>query len=140
MEKLPQMLHLSGEDSPLGAQFLVMEHLEGRVFWDPALPEQSPKFRQDAYHALVRTLAALHDVDPQAVGLADFGKPGNYFSRQVARWTGQYRACETQTRPDMDWTIAWLERNIRSRHHIADDERSRRTRHHRDPQSKRRAL
>uniref|UniRef100_UPI003260B597 phosphotransferase family protein n=1 Tax=Planktomarina temperata TaxID=1284658 RepID=UPI003260B597 len=49
---VPQMLHLSGEDSPLGAQFLVMEHLEGRVFWDPALPEQSTKFCQDAYHAL----------------------------------------------------------------------------------------
>ncbi|MDG1744319.1 MAG: phosphotransferase family protein [Planktomarina sp.] len=109
---VPQMLHLSGEDSPLGAQFLVMEHLEGRVFWDPALPEHSPKFRQDAYHALVRTLAALHDVDPQAVGLADFGKPGNYFSRQVSRWTGQYRACETQSRPDMDWTIDWLDRNM----------------------------
>ena len=109
---IPQMLHLSDEDSPMGAQFLVMEHLEGRVFWDPALPEQSPKFRQDAYHALVRTLAALHDVDPQAVGLADFGKPGNYFLRQVSRWTGQYRACETQARPDMNWAIDWLDRNM----------------------------
>jgi aminoglycoside phosphotransferase (APT) family kinase protein len=109
---VPKMLHLSGEDSPMGAQFLVMEHLAGRVFWDPALPEQSPEFRQDAYHALVRTLAALHDVDPRAVGLADFGKPGNYFSRQVSRWTRQYRVCETQARPDMDWTIDWLDRNM----------------------------
>jgi len=65
---VPQMLHLSGEASPMGAQFLVMEHLNGRVFWDPALPEQPPKFRQGVYHALVRTLAALHDVDPNAVG------------------------------------------------------------------------
>ena len=96
----------------MGAQFLVMEHLAGRVFWDPALPEQSPEFRQDAYHALVRTLAALHDVDPRVVGLADFGKPGNYFSRQVSRWTRQYRVCETQARPDMDWTIDWLDRNM----------------------------
>ena len=109
---VPKMLHLSGEDSPMGAQFLVMEHLAGRVFWDPALPKQSPEFRQDAYHALVRTLAALHDVDPRAVGLADFGKPGNYFSRQVSRWTRQYRVCETQARPDMDWTIDWLDRNM----------------------------
>ena len=109
---VPQMLHLSGQASPMGAQFLVMEHLNGRVFWDPALPEQPPKFRQGVYHALVRTLAALHDVDPKAVGLADFGKPGNYFSRQVSRWTGQYRACETQARPDMDWSIDWLERNM----------------------------
>ena len=113
---VPKMLHLSCDDSPMGTQFLVMEYLSGTVFWDPALPESSKSFRAQAYSALVKTLAALHEVNPQAVGLQDFGRPGNYFSRQVSRWTRQYRASETQARPDMDWTIDWLSQNL-----VADD-------------------
>ena len=113
---VPKMLHLSCDDSPMGTQFLVMDYLSGTVFWDPALPESSKSFRTQAYSALVKTLAALHEVNPQAVGLQDFGRPGNYFSRQVSRWTRQYRASETQARPDMDWTIDWLSQNL-----VADD-------------------
>ena len=113
---VPKMLHLSGDDSPMGAQFLVMDYLSGTVFWDPALPECSKSFRTEAYSALVKTLAALHEVDPHKVGLEDFGRPGNYFGRQVSRWTRQYHASETQSRPDMDWTIDWLSQNL-----VADD-------------------
>ena len=109
---VPKMLHLSGDDSPMGAQFFVMGYLSGTVFWDPALPECSKSFRTLAYSALVETLAALHEVDPHRVGLEDFGRPGNYFGRQVSRWTHQYRASETQSRPDMDWTIDWLSQNL----------------------------
>jgi aminoglycoside phosphotransferase (APT) family kinase protein len=109
---VPKMLHLSGDDSPIGAQFLVMGYLYGTVFWDPALPECSKSFRTLAYSALVETLAALHEVDPHRVGLENFGRPGNYFGRQVSRWTHQYRASETQSRPDMDWTIDWLSQNL----------------------------
>ena len=113
---VPKMLHLSCDDSPMGTQFLVMDYLSGTVFWDPSLPECSKSFRTQAYCALVKTLAALHEINPQAVGLQDFGRPGNYFSRQVSRWTRQYRASETQGRPDMDWTIDWLSQNL-----VADD-------------------
>ena len=109
---VPKMLHLSGDDSPMGAQFLVMDYLSGTVFWDPALPECPKSFRTEAYSALVKTLAALHEVDPHKVGLEDFGRPGNYFGRQVSRWTRQYHASETQSRPDMDWTIDWLSQNL----------------------------
>ena len=109
---VPKMLHLSADKSPMGTQFLVMEYLSGTVFWDPALPRQSNSFRTKAYSALVETLATLHDVDPQMVALGDFGRPGNYFGRQVSRWTSQYRAAQTQARPDMDWTIDWLSRNL----------------------------
>ncbi|WP_157016306.1 phosphotransferase family protein [Mesorhizobium xinjiangense] len=109
---VPRVLHLSGEDSPIGRMFYVMDFVEGRVFWDPALPEAPGNDGRGAiYDAMNRTLAALHDVDVDAVGLADFGKPGSYFERQLSRWTSQYRASETGTVADMDQLIAWLEQN-----------------------------
>ena len=113
---VPQMAHLSGDDTPLGTQFFVMEMVEGAVYWDPAFPDHSNEFRAGAYASQIATLAALHDVDPVAVGLADFGKPGNYFERQVSRWTKQYRASELDPNPDMDWVIDWLVAN-----QVADD-------------------
>ncbi|MFK7879736.1 phosphotransferase family protein [Roseobacter sp.] len=105
---VPQVYHLSGDDTPLGTQFMVMQHVEGRIFWDPALPELEKPARTRAYDAMNAVLAALHDVEPQAVGLGDFGKPGNYFARQLARWSGQYRDTATDPRPDVDWLIDWL--------------------------------
>ena len=109
---VPRMLHLASEESPIGRMFYVMEFLDGRIFWDPALAElASNEERAGIYDAMNRTLAALHSVDVEAVGLADFGKPGSYFERQLSRWTKQYRASETETLPDMDALIAWLETN-----------------------------
>ena len=111
---VPRVFALSGEgeESPIGRMFYVMEFLDGRIFWDPALAElASNEERSGIYDAMNRTLAALHSVDVEAVGLADFGKPGSYFERQLSRWTKQYRASETETLPDMDALIAWLETN-----------------------------
>lgn len=109
---VPRMLHLSGEDSPIGRMFYVMAFVEGRIFWDPAVPEASDNDERAAvYDAMNATLAILHDVGVEAVGLADYGRPGNYFERQLARWTSQYRASETEANAGMDALIAWLETN-----------------------------
>nr|WP_246455667.1 phosphotransferase family protein [Sulfitobacter aestuariivivens] len=109
---VPKMLHLSDDDSPMGTQFFVMEMVKGRIFWDPALPDLDNNARGRVYDAMNNTLAALHSVDPEAVGLGDYGKPGNYFERQVGRWSGQYRAAETDKLEDADWVMDWLEANM----------------------------
>ncbi len=109
---VPRVLHLSPEDSPIGRMFYVMDFVEGRVFWDPTLPEGAGNDERSAvYDAMNKTLAALHDVDIDAVGLTDFGKPGSYFERQLSRWSSQYRASETEAVAHMDQLIAWLEQN-----------------------------
>jgi aminoglycoside phosphotransferase (APT) family kinase protein len=102
-------LALCEDEAVIGSMFYVMEHVPGRVFWDPALPELAPHERTAVHEALVDTLVALHRIDPAAVGLADYGKPGNYFARQIARWGQQYRASETTPIPDMDALIIALE-------------------------------
>jgi aminoglycoside phosphotransferase (APT) family kinase protein len=97
----------------IGSMFYVMEYLDGRVFWDPKLPEiDSPQERAAMYDEMNRVLAALHSVDPTALGLADFGRPGSYFERQVSRWTKQYRASETERSEAMETLIAWLPANM----------------------------
>ena len=112
---VPRVLHLSGEGeaSPIGRMFYVMAYVDGRVLWDPALSEIGSNAERSAiYDAMNATLAALHAVDVEAVGLADFGRPGSYFERQLARWTGQYRASETGKVSDMDALISWLDQHL----------------------------
>jgi aminoglycoside phosphotransferase (APT) family kinase protein len=92
--------------------FYVMEFVDGRILWNGALPECSNSERAAMYDAMVRVLAALHTVDLDKTGLADFGKPGNYFARQISRWSEQYRASATEPNPAMDALIAWLQNNI----------------------------
>jgi len=106
---VPEVLHLACDAaSPIGRAFFVMGYLDGRIFWDPALPEVPVAGRGAIYAAMAEILAALHRVDPAAVGLADFGKPGNYFARQTARWSEQYRASARRANPDMARVMAWL--------------------------------
>jgi aminoglycoside phosphotransferase (APT) family kinase protein len=103
---------LCTDDDVIGAAFYIMSMEEGRVFWDPALPSQTPDARRKIFASKIETLARLHNHDPNAIGLADFGKPGNYFARQVDRWTKQYRASETQHIPEVERLIEWLPRTL----------------------------
>ncbi|MEM9329803.1 MAG: phosphotransferase family protein [Pseudomonadota bacterium] len=112
---VPKMLHLADKDSPIGRMFFVMEFLDGEIYWDPALteiPEDGNKQRSAIYDAMNNALAALHSVDPDSIGLSDFGVPGNYFARQLSRWTKQYRASEIDRQDDMHRLIKWLEDNM----------------------------
>lgn len=110
---VPRTHLLCADEDVIGSMFYVMEYLEGRVFWDPALPEVgSNEERAAIYDDMNRVLAALHTVDVDAVGLTDFGRPGNYFERQVNRWTKQYRASETEHSQAMETLIAWLPANM----------------------------
>jgi aminoglycoside phosphotransferase (APT) family kinase protein len=103
---------LCADDSVIGSMFYIMELVEGRNLWDGSLPGMTPDERRGLYHAMIDTLAQLHSVDPDAVGLGDYGKPGDYFARQIGRWTKQYRASETETIPAMDRLIDWLPRTM----------------------------
>ena len=114
---VPKVLHLSSEATPIGRMFYVMDFVEGRILWTPALPELSGNEERAAiYDSMNLVLADLHDVDLDAAGLRDFGRPGSYFERQLSRWSGQYRASETENVADMERLIAWLEENL-----VADD-------------------
>ena len=108
---VPRMLLLCADDDVIGTAFFVMEHVDGTVFWDPALPELTNAQRSKVYDEQNRALAALHLVDPTKVGLADFGRSGSYFARQRDRWTKQYRASETEHIEAMETLITWLEEN-----------------------------
>ena len=105
---VPEPLALCEDPEVLGAIFYVMEMAKGRPYADGALPDFDPATRRRMYEQLVDTLADLHNVEPAAAGVADFGKPGNYFERQVARWTRQYRDSETDYLPEMERLIAFL--------------------------------
>ena len=116
---VPRMLCLCENEGVAGSIFFVMSYEEGRIFWDPALPRLSASDRSILYTNKIRTLAALHSVDPSSVGLEGFGPMGNYFERQFNRWTTQYRASETQKIAEMETLIHWL-----TRHMPADDGQS----------------
>jgi aminoglycoside phosphotransferase (APT) family kinase protein len=87
--------HLCKDDTIIGSMFYLMEFIDGDIFWDPSFPDFSPTQRGNYYDAILQTMAALHSINIETVGLSDYGKPGNYFSRQIARWSEQYRAAET---------------------------------------------
>lgn len=108
-------LALCTDDSVIGSMFYVMEHVEGRVFWEQGLPGLPPAERAALYDSMGETIAALHQLDFAALGLGDFGRPGNYLARQVARWSKQYRASETESIPAMDALIEWLPAHLPAR-------------------------
>jgi aminoglycoside phosphotransferase (APT) family kinase protein len=103
---------LCTDDSVIGSMFYIMDMVEGRTIWDGAMPGSNPAERRATYAAMIDTLAALHNVDVEGAGLSDFGKPGNYFGRQVERWTKQYRLAETETMPEMERLIEWLPKTL----------------------------
>jgi len=105
-------LHLCEDRDVIGSLFYIMSYQRGRIFWDPTLPELDNSQRRDIYTEMNRVLAALHDIDVEAVGLSDFGRPGSYFERQISRWSGQYRASEIEPIPAMDKLIEWLPQNM----------------------------
>ncbi len=103
---------LCTDESVIGRAFFVMEFVEGRVLWDQALPGMTAAERSAIYDELNRVIAQLHSIDYAAIGLADYGKPGNYFARQIERWTRQYQASATETIEAMDQLIEWLPKHI----------------------------
>lgn len=105
---VPPVVLFHGEDDVVGTPFYLMERLDGRVFHDTALPGVAPSERRQMYFAMAETLAALHGFDWQATGLADFGKPGNYYARQIARWGRQWRETKTHEIPAVDRAFDWL--------------------------------
>ena len=109
---VPRTYCLCEDESVIGRSFFIMECVQGRVFWEQSLPGMTPADRTAIYDDMNRVIAALHKVDFAAIGLADYGKPGNYFARQIGRWSRQYQASETGKIEAMDNLIAWLPANI----------------------------
>ena len=109
---VPRMYALCEDESVIGRAFYVMEFMQGRVLWDQSLPGMSPAERKDIYNETNRVIAALHSVKFAERGLAGYGKPGNYFERQIGRWSKQYVASITQPIEEMDKLMAWLPANI----------------------------
>jgi len=101
-------LHLCTDDAVIGSMFYLMEFIPGRVLWDPALPKLASGERRAYYEAMIDILIALSRIDVAAVGLSEYGKPGNFFTRQIGRWTEQYHAAATEQITAMDQLIAWL--------------------------------
>jgi len=109
---VPHMLALCEDEAVIGRAFYVMEFMRGRVLWDQTLPGLTAAQRGPIYAELSRVIAALHNVDVGGVGLSAYGKPGNYFERQIGRWSKQYLASITVANPAMDQLLAWLPANI----------------------------
>ncbi|MDE1947367.1 MAG: phosphotransferase [Burkholderiales bacterium] len=103
---------LCEDESVIGRAFYLMEFMDGRVFWEQSLPALARPQRSAVYDEMNRVIAALHNVDVAAVGLADYGRPGNYFERQIRRWSKQYAASATELIPEMDRLIDWLPAHV----------------------------
>lgn len=109
---VPRPFVLCDDAVVIGTMFYIMEFVDGRIIWDLDLPQSTPGERAAIYDSLNATIADLHNIDYEALGLADYGKPGNYFARQISRWSRQYRASEIQSIPEMDRLIDWLPGNV----------------------------
>jgi aminoglycoside phosphotransferase (APT) family kinase protein len=109
---VPRTYALCEDEGVIGRAFYIMDCVEGRVLWDQTLPGMANAERNAIYDEMNRVIAALHKVDYQAIGLTDYGRPGNYFARQIGRWSKQYQASETEKIEAMDNLIAWLPNNI----------------------------
>jgi len=109
---VPTMYHLCEDREVIGSMFFLMAYCPGRIFWDAAIPEVDNIQRSAMYDAMNQLLASLHALDPEAVGLGDYGRSGNYFERQVNRWQKQYRASETEHIQAMEDTMIWLHDNM----------------------------
>ncbi len=109
---VPKSYGLCEDPEVIGTAFYIMSFADGRIFWSPELPDQTPSERGEIFDAMNDVIARLHNVDYTAIGLGEFGKPGNYFARQIGRWSKQYKASETESMPAMDKLIEWLPENI----------------------------
>ncbi len=109
---VPQMLALCDDDTVIGSMFYIMSLVEGASIVDPSMPGTAPERRGAIVSDMIRVLAAIHDVDLEALGLSDYGPPGNYYERQLARWSKQYRASQTEDLPVMEALMDWLESNM----------------------------
>ena len=105
---VPEPLVLCADKSVIGTMFYVMRHVTGRIFWDCTMPDLAPAERAAIFDSANATLAGLHRLDPARLGLQDFGRPGNYFARQIARWSQQYEAARSDDIAEMDQLMAWL--------------------------------
>lgn len=109
---VPKVLHLCEDREVVGSLFYLMEFCDGRIFWDAAIPDVDNAARTAMYDEMSRVLAAMHSVDLEQAGLADYGKPGNYFERQLGRWSKQYEASKLRDIPAMDSLMAWLHEQL----------------------------
>lgn len=109
---VPRPVAFCEDPQIIGSMFYLMSYEDGDIFWDPALPEVSREDRRHYYLALVETLAKLHDVNYTALGLTDFGRPGNYYERQLSRWSKQYQASATEELTDMTRLTDWLQTHL----------------------------
>ncbi|MEY2780804.1 MAG: hypothetical protein RL307_508 [Pseudomonadota bacterium] len=107
-----KMHALCEDESVIGRAFFIMDFVQGRVLWDQSLPGMTPAQRAAIYDEMNRVMSALHSVNPDEIGLSDYGRPGNYIERQIARWSKQYRASITEPVPAMDQLMDWLPANL----------------------------
>ena len=103
----------------IGTTFYVMEMMEGEIYWNGLLPDVSPEKRGRMYRSQIETLARLHNLNPDTLGLGDYARPGNYFGRQVARWTKQYRSSETEHIEEVENLIAWLPQSLPAQERVS---------------------
>jgi aminoglycoside phosphotransferase (APT) family kinase protein len=109
---VPQAILFCGDASVVGTPFYLMERLKGRIFWQPTLPELPREERRNIYMGMNEALARLHLVDWRAAGLADYGKPGNYYERQIGRWTKQWQGSKMRENPSIDRLSSWLPAHV----------------------------